>query len=158
MSGFRTGPDHMDQIEHPPEALWNSRRAWFEDLFDIERRGGGYAVGEHSTGLLVDLQAAFCAGAFIATIVVACSVVDAHLREVELEGEFRGGFKAAFSGSTLAEELEWLRLRRNVLVHAKSGTPAISVDLHWTHREQHEQDARRAVEVLASALFEHPCV
>ncbi|MDR4483194.1 MAG: hypothetical protein R3B95_08205 [Nitrospirales bacterium] len=41
------------------EVLWQQRRGWFEDLFDIEKRGG-YMVGEQATGLLVDLQTRHC--------------------------------------------------------------------------------------------------
>ncbi|WP_420561686.1 hypothetical protein [Tepidicaulis sp.] len=149
----------MDQIEHPSVEIWEERRAWFETEFDVEQRGGGYVVGEHATGLLIDLQAAFCAGAFVATIILACTIIDAHLREVELDDRFEGGMKAAFKYSGRVSDLEWLRLRRNALVHFNlSKGPAVTVDGHYCSREVHERDARRAINLVAEVFFETPWV
>lgn len=128
----------MDQIECPHVPTWEERRNWFECQFDIERRGGGYVIGEHATALLVDVQAAFCAGAFITTVILACTIVDSHLREVELDYAFDGGLQVAFKHSDHTSGLEWLRLQRNALVHFKSSKgPAVTMDDHWISRETH---------------------
>jgi hypothetical protein len=149
----------VDQIEFPSEAEWSRRREWFETLFDIETRGGAYILGEHAVGLLVDLQALFCVGAYISVIIVACTIVDAHLREAELPPNFSGGMKAAFSGSRYQSELDWLRQRRNRLIHFDSShPPAVTVDDHWSNRTEHEDNARRAIQVVADTLFEYPWV
>lgn len=146
----------MDQLEHPDERLWNERREWFEELFDIEKKGGSYLVSEHALGLLVDLQATYCAGAFTATLILACAIIDAHLSEVEGAG---GGMKSAFSTSMFAEDLEWIRVRRNRLVHYKDTEPsAISVDDHWNKdiRDIHASDAMKSVELVGKVFFECP--
>ena len=133
----------MDHLEHPERALWESRRRWFEDLFDIDRRGGAYILGEHATGLLVDLQSIYCAGAFVSVILISCTIVDAHLREAELDQGFKGGIQAAFLSSGHNAELDWLRKRRNELVHYKPKHPLpISVEDQWSSRNQHETVAR----------------
>lgn len=149
----------MDQIENPSEALWNERRDWFEDLFDIEKRGGSYMVGEHATGLLVDLQATYCAGAFIACVILGCTIIDSHIRETETGPDFRGGIESAFGFSSFRTELDWLRKRRNRLVHFKKTSElAISVDDHFSNRDSHEVDAKRTITLVASVFFENPWV
>jgi hypothetical protein len=149
----------MDQIEFPSEAEWCRRREWFEALFEVETRGGAYIMGEHALGLLVELQALFCVGAYISVIIVACTTVDAHLRETELPADFSGGMKAAFSGSGSESELEWLRGRRNRLIYFEpSRPPPVTVDDHWSKRAEHEKDAERAIRVVADTLFEYPWV
>lgn len=149
----------MDQIEHPPSSLWKQRRDWFETLFDVETGGGGYLVGEHALGLLVDLQAAYCGGAFIACVILSCTIVDAHIRETETGEDFDGGIGAAFDLSEFREDLDWLRKRRNHLVHFKSARPlVVSVDAHYDQRNSHEEDAKRAITLVASVLFENPWV
>lgn len=149
----------MDQIDYPNRDVWLARQRWFDHVFDIERRGGAYVVGEHSTGLLVELQSVFCAGAFISVVLLACAVIDAHVREVEADADFDGGMQAAFDLMGEVHDLDWLRKRRNELVHFKSKRPlAISVDLQWSDRDLHELDARRAIEVVAGVMFARPFV
>lgn len=148
----------MDQIEFPLEELWHQRRDWFENLFDIEKRaGGGYLVGEQATGLLVDLQAAYCAGAFIACVIIGCTILDSHIRETEAGPDFDGGIEAAFNLSDFRADLDWLRKCRNRLVHFKEGKGlAISVEDHFDNRNRHEQDAKRTITLVASVFFENP--
>jgi hypothetical protein len=149
----------MDQIEHPSNATWNQRREWFEGLFDEEARGGAYVIGEHALGLLVDLQAIYCAGAFVSVIIIFCTLIDAHPRESELAPSFDGGIKEAFLTSVYNSDLEWLRRRRNELVHLRVNKPlAISVEDQWSRRIVHEADAQRAIELIANVLFENPWI
>ncbi len=143
----------MDQIDFPLEAIWKRRQRWFEDLFDIENHGGGAIMSEHALGLLVDLQAVYCAGAFVSCIIIACTIIDAHLQDIEGAD---GGMQATFAISSYQKELEWLRMRRNRLVHFKTTTtPAISVDDHWHNRTAHEENAAKAIKLVAGVLFEN---
>ena len=149
----------MDQIEHPPLSLWQQRRAWFEALFDVENRGGGYLIGEQALGMLIDLQAAYSAGAFLACVILSCTIVDAHIRETETKRNSDGGIRSAFDRSDFREELEWLRKRRNRLVHFKAARPlAVSVGDHYDRRNSHEEDPRRAITLVASVFFENPWI
>ena len=149
----------MDQIEFPTREIWESRREWFEHKFETEARGGAFILGEHATALLVDLQAIYCAGAFVSVLIISCAVIDAHLRETELDENFGGGMKAAFAVSAFGIELEWLRQRRNSLVHWNTRNhPILSVDNHYSNRAIHEQEAQRAISIIAEVLFENPWV
>lgn len=146
----------MDQLEYPKKHEWHSRRFWFEGLFDTEKRVGGFIVSEQALGLLVDLQAAFCAGAYIGVVILAAAVIDSHLKDVE--GGL-GGMKQTFQLSGFGAELDWLRIRRNSLVHVKDFyNSTISVDAHSSERVQHEVDAKRAIALVARVLFETPAI
>jgi len=79
----------MDFLEYPNKELWESRRRWFEDLAESSAGGGAYIVSEQACALLGEVQTTFCAGAWVAVIVLAMAVVDAQLRETELPG-FKG--------------------------------------------------------------------
>lgn len=149
----------MDHIEFPDIKNWEGRRAWFEAQFDIEVLGGAHVMGEQSSALLIDLQAIFCAGAYISAIIIACTIIDAHLREVEADNRFEGGIQAALATLTSVPDLDWLRKRRNGLVHynQRAGA-AITVDEQWLQRTAHEADARKAIQLVSKVLFENPWV
>ncbi len=68
----------MEQLERPDETLWDERRMWFEDQEAARGRTGAPAPSEQACALMIDLQAAYCAGAFSAAIVLAAAIVDAH--------------------------------------------------------------------------------
>jgi hypothetical protein len=148
----------MEHLETPLSQVWEERQDWFENLFDVDNKGwGGYIMSEHATGLLVDLQAVYCAGAFIACIILSCAIIDAHLQDAE--GANGGNMQSTFAASSYHDKLEWLRKRRNRLVHFKENHPlAISVDDHWENREQHELEAKKAIELVANVFFENPWI
>ena len=149
----------MDQIEFPSKETWEKRREWFEQKFDVDAHGGSFILGEHATALLVDLQAIYCAGAFVSVVIISCAVIDAHLREIELPHNFCGGMKAAFTHSAFGVELDWLRQLRNSLVHwSARNHAALSVDDHYSNRAVHEKEAQRAICVVAAVLFENPWI
>lgn len=149
----------MDQIEHPSKLTWEERRKWFEGIFDIDAHGGSYIIGEHAAGLLVDFQAIYCAGAFVSVLIVACTIVDAHLRETEFGLKFNGSIQETFAASRYESDLEWLRKRRNELVHFNANRPLpTSIDDQWSNRLAQEADARFAIELVANVLFENPWI
>ena len=116
-------------------------------------------IGEQATGLLVDLQAIYCAGAFISCIIIACTIIDSHIREIEAGPNFDGSIKASFEFSDHCDELDWLRKTRNRLIHFKESRGlAICVDDHYSRRTEHEQDAKKAITLVANVLFENPWV
>lgn len=149
----------MDQINHPSQNIWEQRQEWFEILFDDDKRPGSYMVGEQATGLLVDLQAIYCAGAFISCIIISCTIIDSHIRETETGPNFEGSIKEAFEFSDYCDELEWLRKTRNRLIHFKETKDLpVSVDDQWFRREEHEKDAKKSIELVANVLFENPWI
>lgn len=60
----------MDHLECPSVEVWNERRAWFENLAEQD---GGFLLGEQALAIVADLQAAYCAGAWVAALILAFS-------------------------------------------------------------------------------------
>ncbi len=138
----------MEQLERPEETLWDERRLWFEERDAARGRAGAPAPSEQACALMIDLQAAFCAGAWSAVIVLAGAIVDAQApagadRRAEVPGVER-------------KTLRWLRGLRNRLVHEDPGNPAITIEDHWLNRDTWERWARRAVEAALDALYPPP--
>ncbi len=138
----------MEQLDRPEEAVWDERRLWFEAREAACAKSGAPAPSEQACALMIDLQAAFCAGAFSAAIVLAAAIVDAQAppgaaRDAEVAGIDR-------------KTLRWLRGLRNRLVHEDPANPAITIEAHWTGRDVWERRARRAVEAAFAALYTGP--
>ena len=135
----------MEHLDRPDEISWDERRLWFEAREAEIGRGGAGALSEQACALTIDLQAAFCAGAWAAVVILAAVIVDAQLREA------RGG-----PGRPAPAERQWLRRLRNALVHEDPTKPALTLEDHWTRRGEWETYARRAVEAALAALYPAP--
>jgi len=131
----------MEQLDYPVLETWEERRRWFEALEAERSRGGAAsALSEQACALMVDLQATFCVGAFAAAIVLAATIVDSQ-----------GRLTRADPG--LADELGWLRLTRNALVHEDPREPVLTIEDQWMNRRAWERDAKRAIAIAMAALY-----
>ena len=135
----------MDQLERPEEAIWDARRLWFEAREGSSAKAGAPAPSEQACALMIDLQAAFCAGAFSAAIILAAAIVDAQATP--------GASRDAGVPGLDRKTLRWLRGLRNRLVHEDPANPALTIEDHWMKRDIWERRARRAVETAFAALY-----
>lgn len=135
----------MEHLERPEEVLWDERRLWFEEQEAAHSRSGVPAPSEQACALMIDLQAAFCAGAWTAVIVLAAAIVDAQV-------PVTGGRHSTVPGID-RKTLRWLRGLRNRLVHEDRANPVIVIEDHWLRRDVWEHWARRAVEAAFAALY-----
>ncbi len=138
----------MEQLDPPDMVLWDERRLWFEEREAARARAGAPAPSEQACALMIDLQAAFCAGAWSAAIVLAAAIVDAQAlpgapREAEVPGVER-------------KTLRWLRGLRNRLVHEDPANPVITIEDQWMKRVKWERLSRRAVGAALGALYAAP--
>ena len=147
----------MDWLEPPSTELWESRRRWFDELGDSLAGEGSYFVSEQACALIGEVQTAFCAGAWVAVLVLAIAVVDAQLRETELPG-FKGNTQQLLDAVQADPELHRLRERRNSVIHIRPDNPAIIVDQQWANRPELEQEARQAVRLMFEAFYIGPMV
>ena len=148
----------MEQLERPDETLWDERRLWFEEHEAARGRAGApapreqapseQALSDQACALMIDLQAAFCAGAWSAVILLAAAIVDARAPA--------GADRRADVPGVERKTLRWLRGLRNRLVHEDPGNPAITIEDHWLNRDTWERRARRAVEAVLDALYPAP--
>ncbi len=139
----------MEQLERPEEAVWDARRRWFEEREAARARAGAPAPSEQACALMIDLQAAYCAGAFSAAIVLAAAIVDAQAPP----GAPREAPRSAKVAGLDRKTLRWLRGLRNRLVHEDPANPAITIEDHWMKRDVWERRAQRAVETAFVALY-----
>jgi len=131
----------MEHLDRPDEITWDERRLWFEEQEAQHAEGGAGALSEQACALMIDLQAAFCAGAWSGVVILAAAIADAQ------------AFHAGFPSDGRTEERAWLRGLRNALVHEDRKNPAITVEDQWTKRDEWEKAARRAVTVALATLY-----
>jgi hypothetical protein len=137
----------MDWLEQPSAELWEVRRRWFDVLGESLAGEGSYFVSEQACALIGEVQTAFCAGAWVAVLVLAMAVVDTQLRETELPG-FKGNTQQLLDAVRADPGLQRLRERRNAIIHIRPENPTIIVDQQWANRAELEQEARHAVKLM----------
>jgi hypothetical protein len=144
----------MIHLEHPSSEMWELRRDWFEQKTEPPD-DGGYLLSEQACAVVADLQCAFCAGAWIAAVVLAAAAIDAHLHDSE---GFTGNAKRVIDEAGADPQLHILRKRRNALIHSDPDSLAITADQQWSERGRLEEDARHAVELLFRVFYLNPSI
>jgi hypothetical protein len=144
----------MIHLEHPSNEIWEERRNWFEQKAEPSD-DCAYLLSEHACATVADLQCAFCAGAWIAVIVLAAAAIDAHLHDSE---GFTGTSKRVIDEAGADPLLHGLRMHRNARIHSDPASPAITVDQQWSERMRLEGDARLAVELVFRVFYANPSV
>jgi hypothetical protein len=145
----------VNWFEIPDQEIWEQRQRWFEKLGDSIQGEGSYLVSEQACALIGEARTCFCAGAWIAVIVLVIAVVDAQLRETELPG-FRGNTQRLFNDVQANPKLQRLRQRRNAIIHISTDSPAITVDQQWANQKELEQEAKEAIELMFEAFYMSP--
>ncbi|MBL0167664.1 MAG: hypothetical protein IPP85_11190 [Propionivibrio sp.] len=131
------------------------RRKWLYQAFDTNKKEQSERLlSSHALLLEIDIGYAFCAGAWMSTIVLACSAIEAKVRQIDTENyESKLGTLLKWNS-----ELRWLTDVRNEIMHAaQPGTKsniwkANPNDLGACH-EALEADARRAITVMFKTLY-----
>ena len=147
----------MEWLEYPGKELWETRRRWFEEIGESYEGRGTYIVSDQACALIGEVQTAFCAGAWVAVIVLAMAVIDAQLRETEVPG-FTGNTRQLLIAADANPDLQRLRERRNVITHIDPENPALTVDQQWANRTELEQEARQAIKLMFEAFYIGPWV
>ena len=147
----------MDKLfDCPEKEVWKIRRTWVYDELE-KAEVGGHSVTDHSIALCMDMQKAFCAGAWISVIVMSISVIDAHLRETEADNNSIGTAKLLqefYEG----DGIDWLRKLRNRYVHHNLEKPFLEMNSWFNDQENLEKDAHKAMKMTISALFQNPFI
>jgi hypothetical protein len=145
----------MELFDYTDKDNWNKRRQWLDDELEKAETGLVYAVSDHSTALFMDMQIAFCSGAWISIVIMSVSVIDSHLRETEAMDTSIGTaklLKEYYEG----EEIDWLRQLRNKYVHHNLDKPFLEMNDWFDNQEELEKDATKAMKMTISALFQNP--
>ena len=144
-----------DIFEYPNQTLWQNRRNWVNKELEEAETGFSYLVSDHATALFMDMQIAYCAGAWLSVIIMSVSVIDAHLRETEAMDNEIGTAKLLNDYYT-GEEINWLRVLRNKYVHANFDKPVLEMNAWFDNQNELEENATKAMTMTIKALFQSP--
>ena len=144
----------MAYADLPDQNTWRAREQWLQRLEESCQDPGAecYLVSAHGTFLSRDMDLAFCAGAWVAVIVLAHSAIDAIIRDTET-GDYKSKPYQLFGSDP---DLQWLRKKRNLLVHVKKTSAVIDEGELDRIEEQYarlEKDARRAVGLVFRVMY-----
>lgn len=145
----------MDLFEYPNREIWQKRRNWLDNELEKAEIGFSYLVSDHSTALFMDMQIAYCSGAWLSVVIMSVSVIDAHLRETEaMDGKI--GTAKLLTDYYEGENIDWLRQLRNRYVHHNLDKPILEMNDWFINQEQLELNATKAIEMTIKALFQNP--
>ena len=98
------------------------RRAWLTQAHSSVRRSYvELRISSHALLLLIDMERAFCGGAWLSLIMLGQAVVESTLRQIVAE-DYSTSI-GQLSGKS--QDLRWLRELRNEITHAgEPGTPS----------------------------------
>lgn len=145
----------MDLFEYPNREIWQERRNWLDNELEKAETGFSYLVSDHSTALFMDMQIAYCSGAWLSVVIMSVSVIDAHLRETEaMDGKI--GTAKLLTDYYEGENIDWLRQLRNRYVHHNLDKPILEMNDWFINQEQLELNATKAIEMTIKALFQNP--
>lgn len=142
----------MEHLDCPSSGEWEHRREWFESVMESAQGSGSYLLSEQGCALTAEAQACFCAGAWIAVVVLCMATIEAQLRGTGSNG----GAKKLIDDAALPDDFHRLRQRRNALMHGSHDSDALTVDDQWSSREVLRADAEGAVRLMLRALFLEP--
>lgn len=145
----------MDLFDYPNREKWQKRRSWLYTELEQAEIGFSYLVSDHSTALFMDMQIAYCSGAWISVVIMSVSVIDAHLRETEAIDSKIGTAKL-LTDYYEGDDIDWLRQLRNKYVHHNLDKPILEMNDWFNNQDQLELNATKAIKMTIKALFQNP--
>jgi len=103
----------------------------------------------------MDMQIAYCSGAWISVVIMSVSVIDAHLRETEAM-DSRIGTAKLLTEYYEGEDIDWLRQLRNKYVHHNLDNPILEMNDWFDKQDELEFNATKAIRMTIKALFQNP--
>lgn len=143
----------MDPFDCPSQEAWDRRSDLISEMLREAEKWPSYLLSDHATALFMDMERAYCAGAWLSVIVMSVSVIDSHLRETEAMDNGLGTAKLLqkyYGGSNI----DWLRKLRNQYVHTDIQNPALEMNAWFDNQAILEKDATTAMQMTINALFQ----
>jgi len=133
---------------YPSQKTWISRKSLFTTAIG-EALGDSLAGSStpHARILEKELELVFCAGAWLATIVLACASVEVYVNGQDEAKEAK--FLKQFG---LRDDWIWLVNLRNSIVHPTSRSPS-DPSSHLYDDDPAQQNAERAIRVALKVLL-----
>lgn len=145
----------MELFGYPDREIWLKRSIWLNTELQQVQTGFSYLVSDHSTALFMDMQIAYCSGAWLSVVIMSVSVIDAHLRETEsLDSKI--GTAKLLTEYYEGDDIDWLRQLRNRYVHHNLDKPIFEMNDWFNNQVQLELNATKAIKMTIKALFQNP--
>ena len=155
----------MTPIDPPSHRQWTERLRWFDDRL---RRAGGdrpLQVDAQTEAILTELRRVFAAGAWVTAVILAQTAIDSDVAdqvgehdweleeaEVAVGDNGHGGGGLHLNSVRFGRDYVWLRDKRNGYIHNDDRLPAITARDLALDAHRLEQEARKAVDLMADAL------
>lgn len=143
----------MTPVDPPSLRQWNERLRWFDDRL---RRSAGdrpLQVDAQTEAILTELRRVFAAGAWVTALIMAQTAIDSDIAEqMDMAVGANGGDGLHLNTVRFGRDYVWLREKRNGYVHNDDHIPAITARDLSLEAVRLEQEARKAVELMADAL------
>lgn len=153
----------MTPIDPPSLRQWNERLRWFDERL---RRAAGdrpLQVDAQTEAILTELRRVFAAGAWVTALIMAQTAIDSDVADhmgvgqmdmaVGADNGTGGGLDGLYLNTVrFGRDYIWLRDRRNGYVHNDEPLPAITARDLALDSARLEQEARKAVDLMADAL------
>lgn len=148
----------MAYADYVPKKVWDGRSKWLRQVEEESQHPlASYLLSSQGTFVAYDVEAAFCAGAWVSVIILAHAAIDATIRDTEAL-DYRSNSKAIFNADP---DLEWLRKTRNALVHvSESGQskflPEGEMDNVAEYHDSLREAAEKSIRLLFKAIYANP--
>lgn len=155
----------MTPIDPPSHRQWTERLRWFDDRL---RRAGGdrpLEVDAQTEAILTELRRVFAAGAWVTAVILAQTAIDSDVADQVGHDDWDmeeadvavgmgpgGGGGLHLNTVRFGRDYVWLRDKRNGYIHNDDRLPAITAREISLEASRLEQDARKAVDLMADAL------
>lgn len=136
----------------PTQLVWESRREKFMGLENVALGDRPFSNHPQIEPLIYELQCAFCAGAWLAVVMLALAMVEVYLHSNGVRNRKEWG---QFLGPLgLSEKVIWLCSRRNALLHMQNErNPSIEMEQILYDRNDLYRDAKQAVAIAFKVVF-----
>lgn len=138
-------------VDAPSEEVWYKRSEFYMYLVGEAMGNAPVARAQQTLNLERELERAFCAGAWVAAVTLAAAVVEIHVFGVT--GKSKRAVDTYLATEELKNEWEWLRLRRNRLLHPSQNDSSLPDCQFIWNREELADDAMRAIKLALHVFF-----
>lgn len=149
--------DHIPT--HPTYEAWEERRRTYDELWSEVIHPAGSNTNQHSNSLKIEVERCFCAGAYVAAIVLSAAMVEVHLSHYGAWKNPRG--QGLLEWLNVTSEWERLKALRNNLIHgvrSPSEEGRLDSDRYERGRTQLRSTAEFAIELSLRVVLNNPPV
>lgn len=138
----------------PSDELWQQRRRDYDYLWSMAIHQNGSSNCQHAGSLKLELERCYCAGAWVACIIIAEAICEIHFSAEKKRNGINKNMVAEKLG--ISTDLGWLRGKRNALIHDKKQGRYLSSRDYRRERDSLEAEAKKATFLALKVTLNNP--